>query len=264
MTWLEALVLGLIQGLTEFLPVSSSGHLEIGSVLLHIEASNNLLFTVIVHAATALSTVVVFRRDIAQLLVGLRDPIWNESWSFSSKIVLSMIPVGIVGVFFENEVEALFTGNMVLVGSALLLTSVLLFFTHFRKSHGKELGFLAAFLMGMAQAAAVLPGVSRSGATIATGLMLGCDKSKVTKFSFLMVLIPILGASLLKIKDYVEAPVVSSGPSFGVLLVGFLSAFIAGYLACQWMVAIVRKGKLTYFAVYCLLIGLIAISSQLL
>ncbi len=267
MTWLEALILGIIQGLTEFLPVSSSGHLEIGSVLLGVASSENLLFAVLVHAATALSTIVVFRRDIADLIKGLIKGLiewrWNDSWEFGVKIVISMIPVGIVGVFFEEQITALFTSNLYLVGTMLLVTSALLFFTYFKKDNTKEVGKVAAFIIGIAQAIAILPGISRSGSTIATALILGVEKSRATRFSFLMVLIPILGASALKMKDYLEEPAAYGGLSALSMIVGFLAAFVSGYIACQWMVGIVRKGKLTYFAVYCLIVGLIAILSQI-
>ncbi|WP_258099014.1 undecaprenyl-diphosphate phosphatase [Marinoscillum pacificum] len=262
MTWIEALILGIIQGLTEFLPVSSSGHLEIGSVLLGVASSENLLFAVIVHAATALSTIVVFRQDILDIFKGLLEFKWNDSWDFAVKIIISMIPVGIVGVFFEDQITALFTGNLYLVGSMLLFTSALLFFTHFKKDNDQEVSKPKAFIIGLAQAIAILPGISRSGSTIATALILGVEKSKATRFSFLMVLVPILGASMLKLKDYFEEPSAYDGLGVGPMVVGFLAAFIAGYIACKWMVGIVRKGKLTYFAVYCLIVGLIAILSQ--
>lgn len=263
MTWIEALILGVIQGLTEFLPVSSSGHLEIGSVLLGVHSSENLLFAVVVHAATALSTIVVFRKDIAEILAGLFQFKWNESWDFAIKIIISMIPVGIVGVFFEEEITALFTGNLLLVGSMLIVTSALLFFTHFKKDNHKEVSKPSAFIIGLAQSIAILPGISRSGSTIATALLLGVEKSKATRFSFLMVLLPILGASMLKLKDYFESPASYEGLGATPMLVGFLASFIAGYIACKWMVGIVRKGKLTYFAVYCFVVGLIAIVSQI-
>ncbi|MAE84303.1 MAG: UDP-diphosphatase [Flammeovirgaceae bacterium] len=262
MTWIEALILGVIQGLTEFLPVSSSGHLEMGSVLLGVASSENLLFAVIVHAATALSTIVVFRQDILDIFKGLLEFKWNESWDFAIKIIISMIPVGIVGVFFEDQITALFTGNLYLVGSMLLFTSALLFFTHFKKDNDQEVSKPKAFIIGLAQAIAILPGISRSGSTIATALLLGVEKSKATRFSFLMVLVPILGASMLKLKDYFEEPTAYEGLGVLPMIVGFSAAFIAGYIACKWMVGIVRKGKLTYFAVYCLVVGLIAILSQ--
>ncbi|MEO9476089.1 MAG: undecaprenyl-diphosphate phosphatase [Cyclobacteriaceae bacterium] len=263
MTWLEALILGLIQGLTEFLPVSSSGHLEMGSVLLGVQSSENLLFAVVVHAATALSTIVVYRKDILEILKGLLEFKFNESWEFAFKIALSMIPVAIVGIFFEDDVEQFFSGNMVLVGSMLLITSALLFFTHFAKSNEGNVTYGKSIIIGLSQAMAILPGISRSGSTIATALLLGVEKSKATRFSFLMVLIPILGASLLKFKDYLEAPKVDNGLSAFALIIGFIAAFAAGYIACKWMIGIVRKGKLTWFAVYCLVIGAIALLSQL-
>lgn len=263
MTWIEALILGIVQGLTEFLPVSSSGHLEMGSVLLGVKTEENLLFAVVVHAATALSTIVVFRKDIGDILKGLLAFEWNESWQFATKILISMVPVGIVGIFFEEEVSAFFTGNLTLVGSMLLVTSALLFFTHFKSDGQKPVGMVTALIIGLAQSIAILPGISRSGATIATALLLGVEKNKATRFSFLMVLIPILGASMLKLKDYYEAPAVHDGLSGMAIFSGFIAAFVAGYVACRWMVGIVRKGKLTYFAVYCLVIGLIAIISQI-
>lgn len=263
MTWIEALILGIIQGLTEFLPVSSSGHLEIGSVLLGVHSEENLLFAVVVHAATALSTIIVFRKDIWDLLRGLFPLGWNESWQYAFKIGISMIPVAVVGLFFEEEVTAFFTGNLLLVGCMLLVTSALLFFTYFKKSNDKNVGYVSALIIGIAQSIAILPGISRSGSTIATALILGVEKSKATRFSFLMVLIPILGASALKVKDYLETPSDYEGLSVAAMATGFLASLIAGYLACRWMVGIVKKGKLTYFAIYCLIVGLIAIVSQL-
>lgn len=261
MTWLEALVLGIIQGLTEFLPVSSSGHLEIGNVLLGVESNDHLLFTVIVHAATALSTIVVFKDEITQLLVDLLKFKWNESWSFTIKILISMIPVAVVGLLFEDQVEAMFAGNMLLVGFALIFTSVLLFFTYFKRHTIGDVTYGNAMIIGLAQAVAIFPGVSRSGSTIATALLLGVDKVKATRFSFLMVLIPILGISLLKVKDYVEAPAAAGDISVLALIVGFIAAFVSGFVACKWMISLVRKGKLTYFAIYCFIVGTIAILS---
>lgn len=263
MTWIEALILGVIQGLTEFLPVSSSGHLEIATVLLGVESKENLLFAVIVHAATALATVVVFRKDILEIFQGLLEFKWNESWEFSMKILLSMIPVGIVGIFYEDQITALFIGNLLLVGCMLLVTSALLFFSHFKKKNDRPVSYIDSVVIGVAQAVAILPGISRSGATIATALLLGVEKSKATRFSFLMVLLPILGASLLKIIDYYKAPAMFEGLSASSMLIGFGAAFIAGYAACKLMLGIVRKGKLTYFAIYCLIVGLVAIVSLL-
>lgn len=263
MTWLEALILGIIQGITEFLPVSSSGHLEIGSVLLGIQANDHLLFAVLVHAATALSTIVVYRQDIREIIMGLFEFKYNESVHFTIKIILSMIPVGIIGVFFEDDISAFFGGNLILVGSMLLVTSALLFFTHFAKNPDGKVTFGKAIIIGIAQAIAILPGISRSGATISTALLLGVEKSKATRFSFLMVLVPILGAGVLKFKDYLETPADHASVSLLTLAIGFLAAYLSGYFACKWMIGIVRKGKLTYFAIYCLVIGLVALLSQL-
>lgn len=261
MSWLEALILGIIQGLTEFLPVSSSGHLEIGNVLLGVKSADHLLFAVVVHAATALSTIVVFRSDIQTLIKDLITFKWNESWAFSIKIIISMVPVGVIGILYEDQIEILFASNMLLVGCALLFTSLLLFFTYFKKNTTGEVTYFGALVIGLAQAIAILPGVSRSGSTIATALLLGVDKVKATRFSFLMVLIPILGASLLKTKDYIEAPEAAGDISGFVLLIGFVAAFLSGFMACRWMIKLVRRGKLTYFAIYCLIVGLIAIIS---
>lgn len=260
MTWLEALILGLVQGLTEFLPVSSSGHLEIGSVLLGLESNENLLFAVVVHLATALSTMVVYRRDIGTILYELFQFKINESLRFTLTIFISMVPVLIVGLFFQDEVEQFFSGNLVLVGTMLLVTAALLLLSHYYKSGEKEVDGIRALVIGLAQAIAVLPGVSRSGATISTALLLGVERKKAARFSFLMVIIPILGAAVLKLKDFIDSPAadVSAGP----LVIGFLAAFISGILACRWMVRLVTKGGLIFFAMYCAIIGLIAIVSQ--
>lgn len=257
MNWFEALILGLLQGLTEFLPVSSSGHLELGKVLLGIDAEHSLMFTVVVHGATVLSTIVVFYKDIVKLITGLFAFKWNEETQYIFKIFFSMIPVAIVGVFFKDEVESFFTGNTAFVGAMLLVTASLLAFTYFKKSNTRKINFLDALIIGVAQAFAVLPGISRSGSTIATGLLLGNKRENVARFSFLMVLIPIIGANL---KDLVSGEM-TSNQSIGTvpLLVGFLAAFISGLLACKWMIGIVKKGKLIYFAIYCLIIGLLAI-----
>ncbi len=250
--------MGIVQGLTEFLPVSSSGHLEIGSVLLRTKNSDNLLFAIAVHLATALATIVVFRKDIFLLLKDLLKFQWNESTQFISKLLVSMVPVFLVGVLLKDQVEAFFTGNLLLVGAMLLITGLLLMFAHLKKDGGSPISFLIALVIGVAQAFAVLPGISRSGATIATGLLLGVDKARMARFSFLMVLIPIFGASLLEAMDYLEAPdahTIASVP----LIIGFIAAFISGFLACQWMIKIVRRGKLTYFAIYCFIVGITAI-----
>lgn len=255
MTIIEALILGIVQGLTEFLPVSSSGHIELGSALLNVQTEDNLLFSIIVHGATALSTILVFRKDIGVIIKDIFQFQWNDSTIFVSKILLSMIPVGIAGVFFEKEVEALFSGNITMIAIMLLVTGALLSFTYFARNTTGEVTFGKAIIIGLAQAIAICPGISRSGATISTAILLGVDKEKATRFSFLMVLIPILGAMLLKVKDLVSEPTLSADISVSALSVGFLAAFIAGVVACSWMINLVKKGKLIYFAIYCLAIG---------
>ncbi len=257
MSTLEALILGIIQGLSEFLPISSSGHLEIGKILLGANTAESMSFTLAVHGATVLSTLVIFRKEIMQLLVGLFKFEWNHETKYVAKITLSMVPVLIVGLCFEEQVESLFTGNLALVGGMLIYTAVLLGFTYFKKNGNKTISFLDAFIIGIAQAIAVMPGISRSGSTIATGLLLGNKKEEVSKFSFLMVLIPIMGANFLKLidADY-SAGVEISGVS---ILVGAIAAFVVGLLACRWMIKIVNKGKLIWFAMYCLVVGLAAI-----
>jgi undecaprenyl-diphosphatase len=257
MNWLEAIILGLVQGLTEFLPVSSSGHLELGKYLLDINPEKSLVFTVVVHGATVLSTIVVFWKDIWQILKGLFKFQLNEETLYVFKLIVSMIPVLIVGVFFMDEVEQFFNGNIVFVGSMLLVTSVLLAITMLVKSNTRNIRFLDAFVIGIAQALAVLPGISRSGATISTGLIIGNKKELITRFSFLMVLVPIIGANA---QNMLSTDVsVSSGVGFLPLVVGFLAAFISGLFACKWMIKIVNKGKLIYFAIYTFGIGTIAI-----
>ncbi|UXP33848.1 undecaprenyl-diphosphate phosphatase [Reichenbachiella agarivorans] len=264
MSIIEALILGIIQGLTEFLPVSSSGHLELGSYFLGVESENNLLFSILVHGATALSTIVIFRKDILQIILGLFKFQWNEETIFASKIVLSMIPVGLVGLLFEDQVEALFGGKILLVGCMLVVTALLLSFTYFNKNHEGEVTFKSALIIGIAQAIAILPGISRSGSTISTALLLGVNRERAARFSFLMVLPPIMGAMLLKIKDVAEAPSLASDIPVLSLVVGFVAAFVAGLLACQWMISIVKKGKLIYFAVYCGVIGILTVIGSLL
>ena len=258
MTWLEALILGLIQGLTEFLPVSSSGHLEIGKVLLNIEVQESLSFTVLVHFATVLSTITVFFQDIKKLFAGLFQFKWNEETRYVSKILVSMIPVLIVGVLFREEVESLFTGNLVLVGGALLITALLLISTQLVKPGKKKIPFLDAFIMGLAQAMATIPGISRSGATISTGLLLKNGRSEVAQFSFLMVLLPIIGAALLDILS-MSSSSTEVGISTSSLVIGFLAAYLAGYMACRWMINLVKKGNLYWFAIYCALVGIVSI-----
>ncbi len=257
MNWFEALILGLVQGLTEFLPVSSSGHLELGSLLLKLDTGQNLTFAVVVHGATVLSIIIVFWKDIIELVKGLFQFKWNGETKYIAKIFISMIPVAIVGLFFEEEVKGFFSGNATLVGSMLIITALLLTFTHFVKVHDKNISFFHSFVIGIAQALAVLPGISRAGATIATGLILKNKKENVARFSFLMVLIPIIGANA---KDIASGNMSTGGPeSILPLAVGFLAAFISGLLACKWMINIVKNGKLYYFAIYCFIVGITAI-----
>lgn len=257
MNWFEALILGLIQGLTEFLPVSSSGHLEIGNAILGIKAEENLTFTIVVHGATVLSILVVFFGDLKKLLTESLAFKYNESTAYLLKIVVSMVPVALVGVFFKDEVEALFTGNIVFVGSMLLVTASLLILSHFIRTGEKKIGYLHAIIIGIAQALAVVPGISRSGATITTALFLGNKREEAARFSFLMVILPIIAANFLDLmgRDADVAGSIGALP----LIIGFLAAFISGLLACRWMLSIVRKGKLLYFGLYCIVIGIIAI-----
>lgn len=257
MNWFEALILGIIQGLTEFLPVSSSGHLELGKAVLGINAERSLIFTVIVHGATVLSTIVIFYKDILKLLRGLFLFKWNEETAYVFKLIVSMIPVVILGLFFSKEVESFFTGNIRFVGFMLILTSALLAFTYLKKTNERKIGFWDSIFIGIAQTLAVLPGISRSGATIATGLILGNKKENIARFSFLMVLIPIIGANA---KDLITHDMVGSS-SIGTipLIIGFMAAFVTGVLACKWMIKIVSQGKLIYFSVYCFVIGMLAV-----
>jgi len=254
MSILEAFILGLIQGLTEFLPVSSSGHIELGKAILGVDVKEDVTFTIVVHGATVLSTIVYFHKYLWTLIVDALSFKWNSSTQYIAKIAVSMIPVGIIGVFFKDHVEAVFDGNVQFVGMMLFVTAALLAITYFAKNQNKEISFLNALIIGVAQSIAVLPGISRSGATIATGLMLGNKKEEITKFSFLMVLLPIIGANIIDI---------GSGTAEGVeyfpLMVGFVTAFLSGLLACKWMISIVKKGKLIYFAGYCSIVGAIAV-----
>ena len=263
MNWLQALILGLIQGLTEYLPVSSSGHLAIGQALFGLDdGSSNLAFTVLLHVATVLSTIVILWSEIVWIFKDLFKWKWNEGTRYVVNILISMIPVAIVGFFFKDKIEAVFGSGLLIVGIMLILTASLLTFSYFAKPRQKEnISPLHAFVIGIAQACAVMPGLSRSGSTIATGLLLGNKKEKLAQFSFLMVIPPILGEALLDVKDMVEVGFseAMSGISPVAAIVGFLSAFIAGCFACKWMINLVKKGKLIWFAVYCFIIGGIAI-----
>lgn len=258
MHWIEALILGILQGLTEFLPVSSSGHLEMGKVLLNVDSEGSLIFTIVVHGATVLSTLFVFRKDILKLITGLFQFRWNEETKYIALIFISMVPVGIIALVAKDEAELLFSGNLILVGAMLIVTSALLFFAQRAVSAERSFKPVDALIIGTAQAIAVLPGLSRSGATIATGLMLGKKREEVTRFSFLMVLIPVIGQNLLSLMSGDMSASQSDVPPFA-LIVGFAGAFVAGLFACRWMIRIVNKGNLRWFALYCLIVGLTAI-----
>ncbi len=272
MSELQALILGLVQGFTEYLPVSSSGHLELGKIILGPEAeAGGLTFDIVVHVATVLSTLVILWREVMWIFAGLfrfNGPM-NDEQKYVINILISMIPVGVVGLLFKDKVEALYADNViVVVGWCLLVTSVLLALTHFYQPREKEkISPLHAFIIGIAQACAVLPGLSRSGSTIATGLLLGNSRKNLAQFSFLMVIPPILGEALLDFK-HVFAPSaeylaehggeVATVPTSS-LIVGFIAAFISGCIACKWMIALVKKCKLIYFAIYCAIVGAIAL-----
>jgi undecaprenyl-diphosphatase len=257
MNWIEALILGIVQGLTEFLPVSSSGHLEIGKALLGVEFQDNLTFDIVVHAATVCSTIVVFHKQIAELFGGVIKLQWNYETQYIAKILFSAVPVIFVGLFLEDTVEGFFTGNLLLVGSMLLITAALLAFTHFSKPRDKDISFLDSFLIGIAQALAVMPGISRSGATIATGLLLNNKREEVARFSFLMVLLPILGKAGL---DIVSGEMAKVTIQIFPLIIGFIGAFIVGLIACKLMITIVNRSKLIYFALYCTVVAIITIA----
>ncbi len=264
MSWIEALILGLLQGLTEYLPVSSSGHLAIGSALFGIEGEENLAFTVAVHVATVLSTLVILWKEISWIFKGLFKFQLNDETRYVFNIIVSMIPIGIVGVFFKDEVEAIFGSGLLVVGCCLLLTALLLSFSYYYKPKQKpSISTKDAFIIGLSQALAVLPGLSRSGTTIATGLLLGNDKAKLAQFSFLMVIPPILGEALLDGIKMSQGEAVMGDIPMSSLIVGFLAAFVAGCVACKWMINIVKKGKLIYFAIYCAIVGAITIASTL-
>lgn len=260
MSTIEALVLGLLQGFTEYLPVSSSGHLAIGSYLFGIEGEENLAFTVAVHVATVLSTFVILWSEIAWIVKGVFKFEMNDEMKYFFNILVSMIPVGVVGVFFKDTVEEIFGSGLLIVGIMLLVTAALLTFSYYAKPRQREkIGLLDAFVIGLAQAAAVMPGLSRSGSTIATGLLLGNKKEKLAQFSFLMVIPPILGEALLDVLKSVKGEEAFGGIDTLPLVVGFLAAFVSGCLACKWMINIVKKGKLVYFGVYCAIVGIITI-----
>ena len=265
MDWLQALVLGIVQGLTEYLPVSSSGHLAIGSYLFGIDGEENLAFTVLVHVATVMSTFVVLWKEIDWILKGLFKFKMNDETKYFLNIVVSMIPIGIVGVFFKDKVEEIFGSGLLIVGCCLLLTAVLLTFSYYAKPRQREnISMKDAFIIGLAQACAVLPGLSRSGSTIATGLLLGNKKEKLAQFSFLMVIPPILGEALLDVLKAAKGEEAFGDISVLPLVVGFIAAFVSGCIACKWMINIVKKGKLIYFGIYCAIAGAVTIVCSLL
>lgn len=264
MSTIEAILMGILQGLTEYLPVSSSGHLTIASYFFGVDGEQNLTFTIAVHVATVLSTLVILWKEIVWILKGLFkwDGIMNSEQRYALAIIVSMIPVGIVGVFFKDYVEEIFGAGLFIVGCCLLLTAVLLIFSYYAKPRQKEnISIMDAFVIGLAQAAAVLPGLSRSGSTIATGLLLGNKKEKLAQFSFLMVIPPILGEALLDVMKAMKGGTEAAAAGIGMwpLIAGFLAAFVSGCLACKWMIGIVRRGKLIYFGIYCAIVGLLLI-----
>ena len=264
MSIIEAIVLGVVQGLTEFLPVSSSGHLQIAKALLDVEIEENLVFDVTLHAATVLSTIVIFWGEIKRLLTGIISRHFNEEQAYVLKLIISMIPIGIVGFAFKDYINAMLDSPyiLVIVGIMLLFTAALLSFAYYARPRQKEtISYRDAFIIGLSQALAAMPGLSRSGTTIATGILLGNKKSAVAQFSFLMVLAPILGEMLLEV---VSGEMVFSSIGTLPLVCGFLASFIVGCLACKFMIGIVNKGKLIWFAVYCALAGIVAIASNLL
>ncbi len=264
MSWFEALILGLVQGLTEYLPVSSSGHLTIGAALFDLDGADNLTFTVLVHVATVMSTLVVLWSEIDWIVRGLFKFRLNDETRYALNIAVSMIPIGIVGVFFKDTVEEIFGSGLLVVGCMLLVTAALLTFSYYAKPRQKDkISLRDAFIIGLAQACAVMPGLSRSGSTIATGLLLGNRKENLAQFSFLMVIPPILGEALLDVLKAVKGEEAFGGIDTLPLVVGFVAAFISGCVACKWMINIVKRGKLIYFGVYCAVAGAVTIVMSL-
>lgn len=264
MSWFEALILGLVQGLTEYLPVSSSGHLTIGAALFGIDGADNLTFTVLVHVATVMSTLVVLWSEIDWIVRGLFRFKLNDETRYAINIAVSMIPIGIVGVFFKDKVEEIFGSGLLIVGCMLLVTAALLTFSYYAKPRQKSrISLRDAFIIGLAQACAVMPGLSRSGSTIATGLLLGNRKENLAQFSFLMVIPPILGEALLDVLKAVKGEEAFGGIDTLPLVVGFIAAFVSGCVACKWMISIVKRGKLIYFGVYCAVAGAVTIAMSL-
>jgi undecaprenyl-diphosphatase len=262
MSYLEAILLGIIQGLTEFLPVSSSGHLEIAKALFGNNSlpEESLTFTVILHFATALSTIVIFRKEIREIVNGLFQFKWNEQSKFSLKIIISMLPAVLIGLFFEEQLESFFGGKLLLVGGMLLVTAALLLLADRAKNTTRNVSYSNAFLIGISQAIAMLPGISRSGATISTSVLLGIDRTRAARFSFLMVVPLIFGKVA---KDILGGEINFESSQMGVMGVGFIAAFVSGLFACKWMITLVKKSKLSYFAIYCAIVGSIAIGYTL-
>ena len=274
MNTIQALLMGILQGLTEYLPVSSSGHLSIASELFGVDGESNMVFTIAVHVATVLSTLVILGGEIWKILKGMFSPMLpygkglarlNSDQRYVLNIVVSMIPIGIVGVFFKDKVEEIFGSGLLVVGCCLLLTAALLAFSYYARPREREnISLRDAFIIGISQALAVLPGLSRSGTTIATGLMLGDKKTSMAQFSFLMVIPPILGEALLDVMKVAKGEDLGGEIGMWPLIVGFLAAFISGCIACKWMIGIVKKGKLVYFAYYCAIVGVAVIAYELL
>jgi len=262
MTILQALILGIIQGLTEFLPVSSSGHLELAKVLFGDNSlpQESMTFTVVLHFATALSTLVIFRKEVIEIFQGLFQFKWNDEMKFSLKIILSMLPAVFVGLFFEKELESLFNGNILLVGLMLVVTGALLFLADRAKNTNKDVSFNNSFIIGISQAIAMVPGISRSGATISTSVLLGVDRERAARFSFLMV-VPLIFGKIAK--DVLSGDLAFESSQASTLGVGFVAAFVAGFFACTWMIALVKRSKLSYFAIYCFVVGALAIGYHL-
>ena len=258
MDWIEAFILGIIQGLTEFLPVSSSGHLELAKLILPNEytGESSMLMTVVLHFATALSTVVIFRKELLQIINGLLQFQWNDASKFSVKIIISMIPAALVGVFFDDIIESFFNGAVLLVGSMLLVTGGLLFLADKTKNTTKEVRFFHSIIIGISQAIAILPGISRSGATIGTSVLLGIDREKAARFSFLMV-VPLIFGKITK--DVFSDKFSLESIDIASLSIGFLAAFITGLVACTWMISLVKRSKLVYFSFYCFVVGTAAV-----
>ena len=262
MDYFEAFLLGVVQGLTEFLPISSSGHIEISKVILgsSFDKNEGLLFTIILHFATALSTMFIFRKDIINIFKGLLTKKWNESKKFSLSILISMIPAVFIGLLYEDFINSLFNGNLILVAAMLYITGLLLFLSDFLKLKKKEITYKNSFIIGLAQAIAILPGISRSGATIATSVIMGIDREKAARFSFIMVIPLIFGSMFKSMIDYDF-----NLESFNILslLIGFISAFITGLFACKWMIRLVKSSKLYYFSIYCWIVGSIIVAYSL-